>query len=633
MVVAVPSHLSRSHSLVPNRTLMTFSQRNINRPPIKTLNSQHIYTIPKLQSAIPWIVAHAKNNIARRSATTTATTASRIGGTGHHIHPKLLSLVSSASSRLVSGTTRGLKPSLSLPQGGGSRNQYHYQRLLFRHQQQRQLLSRLFHSSRPNQFPAPLLPVALFTLKTPIVAMALRMISRISLTLLPLSAKRSPKVILALVMTPPICFALVIFAGLEAAPNTGRWRFLFTSEEEELAMLEDEIPMFLESIKVVNDDSDERVQLVKHILKNLLSASIEQDGSTLRTGIVEKLEKKYQEAQAKLKEKQLKDAAENKTMTASSTSVSDATTAIVSTQRPVLVSGIPSEGGGDVDDNNSEEDDPELRAFTFEERPFQIFVVEDDTINAFSLGPPRLIFINSGLMKWLDNDEDLIAAVVAHELAHVIQRHTMETHGRETIMLFLAGPWFNSWVDETTSSLLHFTASGPLHQAIEVEADTVSLTLLALAGYDPMHAVRLWELWAEKDQMDMVAEDSVDVHKWTDWMYDHPPSAERARYLKDAVMPAREMWQKILQRRKVPMERFVPLEIRLKQHTDEDGDLKDGTVEDVMETMDDLLEKQEEEEKKRRGFRGTLRRWAEWRPWANTSNEIGSSVVAEHAKA
>jgi len=28
---------------------------------------------------------------------------------------------------------------------------------------------------------------------------------------------------------------------------------------------------------------------------------------------------------------------------------------------------------------------------------------------------------------------------VAHELAHVIQRHTMETHGRETVMLFLAG--------------------------------------------------------------------------------------------------------------------------------------------------------------------------------------------------
>ncbi|KAF9949621.1 hypothetical protein BGZ72_008645 [Mortierella alpina] len=450
-----------------------------------------------------------------------------------------------------------------------------------------------FHTSRPNQVPLPVLPVALFTLKTPVTALVLRMISRVSLTLLPLSAKQSPKVILTLVSIPPVCFGLVIFAGLEAAPNTGRWRFLFTSEEEEMAMLEEEIPMFMESIKVVEDENDPRVRLVRHILKNLLSTSIEQDGSTLRTGIVEKLEKRHQEAQLKLKEKlhqqQLQD---TPALTATTAATPAATKAIVSTQKPVP----PPTSTVEEDD----EDDPDLKAMTFEERPFQIFVAEDDSINAFSLGPPRLIYINSGLMEWLDNDEDLVAAVVAHELAHVIQRHTMETHGRETVMLFLAGP---------------------LHQTIEVEADTVSLTLMALAGYDPMHAVRLWEQWADKDQKEMDAEDSADVHKWTDWMYDHPPSAERARYLKEAVMPAREMWEKVLQRRREPMKRYVSLDMRLRAQTDEDGDLTEGTVEDVMETMDEILKRQEEEEKearRQRGVMGTLRRWGRWRPWAST---------------
>lgn len=287
----------------------------------------------------------------------------------------------------------------------------------------------------------PILPVALFSLKTPVAALALRMVSRISLTLLPLSVKQSPKVVLALVMTPPICFALVIFAGLEAAPNTGRWRFLFTSEEEELAMLQEEIPTFMESILVVKDENDARVQLVKHILKNLLSSSIEQDGSTLRTGIVEKLEKRYEEAQRKLRELQQK----QKAVLASNEISNDddgtsqaaaASKGIVSTQMPVP-STAP--GGADNDGDEGDEEDLELRAISFEDRPFQIFVAEDDTINAFSLGPPRLIYINSGLLEWLENDEDLVAAVIAHELAHVIQRHTMETHGRETVMLFLAG--------------------------------------------------------------------------------------------------------------------------------------------------------------------------------------------------
>ncbi|KAF9904590.1 hypothetical protein EC991_002579 [Linnemannia zychae] len=474
------------------------------------------------------------------------------------------------------------------------------------------------------------------------------MISRVSLTLLPLSAKQSPKVILTLVLIPPVCFGLVIFAGLEAAPNTGRWRFLFTNEEEELDMLQEEIPQFLSSIATIEDENDPRVQLVKHILKNLLSSSIEQDGSTLRTGIVEKLEKRHVEAQEKLKllQQQHQEAAAAGGPQDSTAAVPN-TKAIVSTQAPFIPTVSSSSPATQAIE--SEEEDPDLKVMTFDERPFQIFVAQDDAINAFSLGPPRLIFINSGLMDWLENDEDLIAAVVAHELAHVIQRHTMETHGRETVMLFLAdllrsalwtvsiplGPWFNSWVDDTTNNLLHFTASGPLHQTIEVEADTVSLTLMALAGYDPMHAVRLWEQWADKDQREMDEEDSVEVHKWTDWMYDHPPSAERARYLKEAVMPARDMWEKVLQRKKQPMRRFVSLDNRLKTHVDEDGDLTEGTVQDVMETMDELLKKQEEEEeeeRRRKGFRGTIRRWASWRPWGYSEVEV-NVVPNEPAKA
>ncbi|KAF9145209.1 hypothetical protein BGX30_009955 [Mortierella sp. GBA39] len=572
--------------------------------------------------------------VSSRSAGSTATTANT------HLAPQI---IPKPGSSVVTSHSRCFSIDTLHPRGGGLA-------LLGRPQlpHLQQHVSR-FHTSRTNQVPLPILPAAIFTLKTPVTALVLRMISRVSLTLLPLSAKQSPKVILTLVLIPPVCFGLVIFAGLEAAPNTGRWRFLFTNEEEELEMLQDEIPQFLSSIATIQDENDPRVHLVKHILQNLLSSSIEQDGSTLRTGIVERLEKRYAEAQERLKVVQQQQQGALPGDSQDSTTTTPVAKAIVSTQSPF----IPTTGTilpPSPQVLQAEEEDPELKEMTFDERPFQIFVAEDDAINAFSLGPPRLIFINSGLMDWLENDEDLIAAVVAHELAHVIQRHTMETHGRETVMLFLAdlvrsalwtvsiplGPWFNSWVDEMTNNLLHFTASGPLHQTIEVEADTVSLTLMALAGYDPMHAVRLWEQWADKDQREMAEEDSVEVHKWTDWMYDHPPSAERARYLKEAVMPAREMWEKVLKRKKAPMRRFVSLDNRLKTHVDEDGDLTEGTVQDVMETMDELLKKQEEEEeeeRRRKGFRGTVRRWASWRPWGHSEVDVnvGSNEPAKAA--
>lgn len=145
-----------------------------------------------------------------------------------------------------------------------------------------------------------------------------------------------------------------------------------------------------------------------------------------------------------------------------------------------------------------------------------------------------------------------------------------------------------------------------------------------------MHAVRLWEQWADKDQKEMDAEDSAEVHKWTDWMYDHPPSAERARYLKEAVMPAREMWEKVLQRRKEPMKRYVSLDMRLQARTDEDGDLTEGTVQDVMETMDEILKRQEEEEREARrqsGVMGTLRRWGRWRPWASAEMDVNMGTT------
>ncbi|KAK9837027.1 hypothetical protein WJX81_008114 [Elliptochloris bilobata] len=56
---------------------------------------------------------------------------------------------------------------------------------------------------------------------------------------------------------------------------------------------------------------------------------------------------------------------------------------------------------------------------------WEVVVVEDKTPNAFVL-PGGKIVVFTGLIKLLDRDEDLLAAVIGHEVAHALARHSTE---------------------------------------------------------------------------------------------------------------------------------------------------------------------------------------------------------------
>ncbi len=127
--------------------------------------------------------------------------------------------------------------------------------------------------------------------------------------------------------------------------------------------------------------------------------------------------------------------------------------------------------------------------------PFHFFVVLDNDINAFA-GPGGYIGINSGLILNTDAESEL-ASVLAHEIAHVTQRHlyrAAEAAGRLTIPTMAA----------TLAAILLGTQSPALGQAAvmaiqagsvqfqidftrehEAEADRVGMQTLADSGFDP----------------------------------------------------------------------------------------------------------------------------------------------------
>lgn len=93
----------------------------------------------------------------------------------------------------------------------------------------------------------------------------------------------------------------------------------------------------------------------------------------------------------------------------------------------------------------------------------------------------RMVLVNQGLADFAADDDEL-AAAIAHELAHNILRHRAR--------LDAAG------VDRGLGK--QFGRNARLFKQTEVEADRLSVWLLAGAGYDPAAAARFWERFGQR---------------------------------------------------------------------------------------------------------------------------------------
>lgn len=126
---------------------------------------------------------------------------------------------------------------------------------------------------------------------------------------------------------------------------------------------------------------------------------------------------------------------------------------------------------------------------------FTFFVVEDPSINAFA-APGGFIGIHSGLILAARNESEL-AAVIAHEIAHVTQRHLARAYDNASRMslptaaAILAAILIGTQNSEAGQAALMSVQAGSIQQQInftrgnEEEADRIGMQSLASAGFDP----------------------------------------------------------------------------------------------------------------------------------------------------
>lgn len=128
---------------------------------------------------------------------------------------------------------------------------------------------------------------------------------------------------------------------------------------------------------------------------------------------------------------------------------------------------------------------------------FNFFMVKENTINAFAL-PGGFIGVNSGLVLETKNESEL-AGVLAHEIAHVTQRHiarSIAAQSRSSLVstaAMLAAILVGAAAGGGDAAMAGVAAAQSLaiQQQIsftrsnETEADRVGLGVLAQAGFDP----------------------------------------------------------------------------------------------------------------------------------------------------
>jgi predicted Zn-dependent protease len=131
-------------------------------------------------------------------------------------------------------------------------------------------------------------------------------------------------------------------------------------------------------------------------------------------------------------------------------------------------------------------------------RDFTFFIIRDNAINAFAL-PGGFVGIHSGLVLETRNESEL-AGVLAHEVAHVTQRHIargIEAQGRASmlstaamlaaILLGAAGGVSSDATMGAVSAAQNLAVQQRINftREHEYEADRIGIGVLAAAGYDP----------------------------------------------------------------------------------------------------------------------------------------------------
>ena len=166
---------------------------------------------------------------------------------------------------------------------------------------------------------------------------------------------------------------------------------------------------------------------------------------------------------------------------------------------------------------------------------WEYILVDNDKIKNAWCMPGGKIAVYTGILKITKNKHGL-AAVMGHEIAHAVAKHSVERASRALILnvgtaaidIFTGGAISNTrrttGVD-IAGMLRTIGIDNPFGRKQETEADYLGLIFSSLAGYDIRESVKIWERMKE----------SYKGQEPPEWMSTHPSSIRRIEALKNWI--------------------------------------------------------------------------------------------------
>lgn len=165
---------------------------------------------------------------------------------------------------------------------------------------------------------------------------------------------------------------------------------------------------------------------------------------------------------------------------------------------------------------------------------FVVFDVPQE-INAFAMAGGK-VGVFTGLFKVVQNDDQL-ASVLAHEIAHVTAKHVQERLSRG-----IAKDTFGAVIPVMTIQQASGATAGDLafDRDKETEADHIGMIYMAQAGYNPQEAIKVLE------RLDDITGESLSMKDTL--QSNHPSTPERIQRLTDELPKAMAEYQKSSQK-------------------------------------------------------------------------------------
>lgn len=139
---------------------------------------------------------------------------------------------------------------------------------------------------------------------------------------------------------------------------------------------------------------------------------------------------------------------------------------------------------------------PQALAFNARARQWQweVILIDSKDINAFCMPGGKIAFY-TGILERLKLDDNEVAAVMGHEIAHALQEHARERIAKGQLTQLgasLLGELFGGGIYTDLFSAGGSLLSLKFSREDESEADVVGLELAARAGFDPRAGISLW---------------------------------------------------------------------------------------------------------------------------------------------